>query len=231
MASWRVLDSGALPAQENMERDARLLAELLPDDAPLLRFYAWAKPSATYGHFIDPSQFFAEDTQLEIAKRPTGGGIIFHLSDFTFSVFIPASHPSYTSNTMDTYHFVNQRVLGAIKDFLGEQPALLATEPTAENPHCAYFCMAKPTRYDVILEGRKVGGGAQRRTRNGVLHQGSIALFPLEEAKLAPFLLPHVAIWESVERNSRSLLEKAGPSEEILFFNNNLKNCLISNFV
>lgn len=39
----------------------------------------------------------------------------------------------------------------------------------------ALSCFAGPTLHDVMkADGRKICGGAQRRTRNGVLHQGSI---------------------------------------------------------
>ena len=35
-------------------------------------------------------------------------------------------------------------------------------------------CFVNPTKYDIMLGGRKVGGGAQRRVREGILHQGSL---------------------------------------------------------
>ncbi len=47
----------------------------------------------------------------------------------------------------------------------------------AEPPDCkdGMACFASPTLYDVIgPDGRKLCGGAQRRTRRGLLHQGSI---------------------------------------------------------
>jgi lipoate-protein ligase A len=36
--------------------------------------------------------------------------------------------------------------------------------------------MARPTKYDVMLQGRKIAGAAQRKTKAGFLHQGTIAL-------------------------------------------------------
>ena len=38
--------------------------------------------------------------------------------------------------------------------------------------------MAKPTPFDLVIEGKKVGGAAQRRTRKGLLHQGSLSVCP-----------------------------------------------------
>lgn len=215
MLDWKVLDSGALSAAENMEMDSRLLHAMQPEDPPLLRLYEWIGPCATYGYFINPDQFFASDTNLSIARRPTGGGIIFHLFDLTFSVFIPALHPSYTTHTMDTYHFVNERVRLALAPLLSEVSTLLPHEPEPENPHCTHFCMAKPTRYDIVIGGKKIGGGAQRRTKNGVLHQGSIALFPLSEESISRYLLPHIAVWEAMQKNSFFLHKKNPPLSQL----------------
>jgi lipoate-protein ligase A len=49
--------------------------------------------------------------------------------------------------------------------------------------------MAKPTKYDVMWEGKKVGGGAQRRTKYGFLHQGTISLGRPDEEFLSGILL------------------------------------------
>jgi len=48
-------------------------------------------------------------------------------------------------------------------------------------------CFTTPTRYDVMVGGRKVAGAAQRRTRDGILHQGSIHFgkaLPLPRAEI-----------------------------------------------
>src|SRR6476661_3383563 len=37
-----------------------------------------------------------------------------------------------------------------------------------------YNCFANPVRADVMMNGRKIAGAAQRRTRRGLLQQGSI---------------------------------------------------------
>ncbi len=56
---------------------------------------------------------------------------------------------------------------------LREEPELILRD--AEGG-CAGFCMGRPTIYDVIYKGRKIAGAAQRRRKNGYLHQGTISL-------------------------------------------------------
>ncbi len=168
---FKILDTGMHTAKENMAIDIALLEDLAIDTVPLLHFYEWEQDAATYGHFVDPKKNFKKEG-LDIAKRPTGGGVILHVADFAFSILVPASHPHFSLNAMQNYAFINQRIAKAIAH-LGK-PALLPEEPAEEGVEG--YCMAKPTKYDVMVGGKKVAGAAQRRTRHGYLHQGSISL-------------------------------------------------------
>src|SRR4029434_6150541 len=53
---------------------------------------------------------------------------------------------------------------------------------TAAGPKISDACFANPVRDDLIFCGRKIAGAAQRRTRCGFLHQGSIQLSDLSKA-------------------------------------------------
>ncbi len=168
-----IFDTGVAKAEENMRIDSELLESL---KKPLLHLYRWAAPSATYGYFIDPEEWV--EPKIDLARRPTGGGIVFHIWDLAFSFLLPSDHPLCRPIAIDNYRFVNQIVLEALKPFLKEEPSLI--DHTVEQSGAAdQFCMAKPTIYDVIYRGRKVAGAAQRRKRQGYLHQGTLSLaFP-----------------------------------------------------
>ena len=45
---------------------------------------------------------------------------------------------------------------------------------------CDNNCFANPVRADVMMDGRKIAGAAQRRTRRGLLQQGSIQGFAMK---------------------------------------------------
>lgn len=214
--NWTIIKGASLSAAENMARDVSLLETATQ---PTLHFYHWNSPSATYGYFIKPEEHLnltgVKKANLQLAQRPTGGGIIFHLYDLAFSVWIPASHPAYSLNTLDNYAFVNTKVADAIFKFTGRASNLLPQEEVPADKHCAYFCMAKPTKYDVILSGKKVGGGAQRRTKRGVLHQGSINLALPEEAFLRSVLLPQTCVLEAMLKHSSLLLSDTHKELEI----------------
>ncbi len=172
---WRIVNSGKNSSKENMERDEKFLEELKPDDSPILHFYDFEKPSATFGIFMKPEIFLKEDHGLDLAKRPTGGGMLFHLWDMTFSVLIPKNHYGYSDDVMKNYKFINEIVLKSLSPF-GDCVDLLVQESEPMDEVCKYFCFAKPTKYDVMIGGKKVAGSAQRRKKNGFLHQGSISI-------------------------------------------------------
>ena len=176
----KIFDTGIAPAETNMRTDARLLEELGED--PVLHFYGWAGPSATYGYFIDPAKFLdlkkAAKYRLALARRPTGGGIVFHIWDLAFSFLMPSSHSAFSLNTLENYRFVNGAVLDVMRSFfaLREPVELIAQNAPSLVPDCQNFCMAKPTQYDVVYKGMKIAGSAQRKRKQGYLHQGTISL-------------------------------------------------------
>lgn len=218
---WSIIGTGKASAAQNMAWDEELLSGLSGQNAnPILHLYDWSGPSATYGHFIDPSKLLcmssAEAHGLQLARRPTGGGLIFHMTDWAFSVLVPAGHPAFSVNTLENYAFVNKMVMEVVGKFSGKQAALslLPAEEKAEGA-VRHFCMAKPTRYDVMLNGRKVGGGAQRRTRSGFLHQGTISLALPDEAFLDKILLPGTCVSQAMRSNTCTLLDGKADAKQI----------------
>lgn len=237
MPGWKIIDTGAASAVENMALDARLLESLASETQPILHLYDWLHPSATFGHFIDPyaliEQEAAEAMGLDLARRPTGGGMIFHLTDFAFSVLMPAAHGCCSLNTLDNYACVNRIVIDIIQRFLGQQtvaPVLLQASPTPADALSGHFCMAKPTIYDVMLDGRKVGGAAQRRTRHGFLHQGTISLALPDFDRLSTLFKPGALVIDSMRKHSFALLGDERGSGALARARQELKQCFHSYF-
>jgi len=210
--NWQVLNTGRASARANMDLDRQLLQALDADGPSILRLYDWAEDSATYGYFMTPYKYLNEESvarnRLQLARRPTGGGILFHLCDLTFSLFIPASHPQYSTNTLENYIYINQLVSHAVHQFMGEQSIFELLNVDEKNCHaaCNHFCMAQPSQYDVMLKGKKVGGGAQRRTKAGYLHQGTISLAMPSVSYLKEILVLDSPVLASMENYTASLL-------------------------
>ncbi len=213
---WKVINSGISPAKKNMELDEEIFASL---EEPTLHFYEWESDSATFGYFVDPGKYLdlekAQEKKLDLARRPTGGGVVFHIWDFAFSVLLPSSSEHFSRNTLENYHFVNKAVMESVKTFLGEEEfSLLKDDAESYDKSCERFCMARPTKYDVVLLGRKIAGAAQRRDKKGFLHQGSIAILPPDEDYLREVLLPNTKVVEAMQNFTYPLLPKNGSKNE-----------------
>jgi lipoate---protein ligase len=215
MTEWTIIDTGIQSASENMRFDTELLEKAHTFSSPILHLYEWAGESATYGYFTDPAELLnlenAQKLSLDLARRPTGGGIVFHLWDMAFSVLVPSHCPEFSTNTLENYAFVNNAVLSSVKEFLGNIPPLSLT-PDDFSPwdsDCSRFCMAKPTKYDVMWEGKKIAGAAQRKTKKGYLHQGTIALVMPPLDYLDQILLPGTRVKEAMLAHTCPLLGRS----------------------
>jgi len=209
---WKILDTGMASAAQNMEMDAALLDKIELGADPLLHVYRWERPSATYGYFIDPKSHLdlvaAEQDGLDLARRPTGGGIVFHLWDLAFSVIVPASAPFFSENTLSNYAFINRAVANAVETYLGQEKntALIPEDAAALDSACDRFCMARPTKYDVVLHGKKIAGAAQRQKKQGFLHQGTISLKPPSIPQLESWLKSGSRVLEAMQSYTFALL-------------------------
>jgi len=165
----RELKSAAL----NMAVDEALLADAA---APILRFYRWRRPSLSFGYFGHYAEVAGQSHEREIVRRWTGGGIVPHGDDLTYSVIIPASHPFFIRSSLEIYaalHDAIRRALEAngVDAFLAESAA----------PKVSESCFANAVRADLMSGGQKIAGAAHRRSRAGLLHQGSIQQRDLPE--------------------------------------------------
>ncbi len=210
--AWNILETKAASAEENMQLDAKLLENLEGQERPILHLYEWEKQSATFGYFVKPEELLdleeAKKRGLDLARRPTGGGVVFHLWDLAFSVLVPSKSKLFSTNTLDNYNLVNRVVKDVVKEFLGisEEIGLIPDDAPFQDQTCTHFCMARPTKYDVMLQGKKIAGAAQRKTKDGFLHQGTISLL-CPDPELLGAVLPSTAVREAMMQTTFPLLK------------------------
>jgi lipoate-protein ligase A len=136
---------------------------------PVLRLYRWDGPWVSIGCFTPRAEAEATFPGRPIVRRWTGGGIVDHASDWTYSLIIPRSASLAALGTAETYRLIH----GALARTLTTcgRPAHLANStPPGRNG----LCFTAPVLADVVLGDLKIAGAAQRRTRHGLLHQGSV---------------------------------------------------------
>ena len=150
---------------EQMALDEALLLSV---SRPVLRHYTWSEPAATFGY----GQSFAKVREvvpdLPLTRRWTGGGIVRHEGDWTFALIIPAGSEWAEMRPSVTYERLHVAIVEALRE-VGVEARL------ADNNTAGLSCFVSPVKHDILsADGRKLCGGAQRRTRSGFLHQGSI---------------------------------------------------------
>jgi lipoate-protein ligase A len=166
---WQFLNSGPTASADNMAWDEALLEVAPRLGQPVLRFYGWTEPAATFGYF----QKFAEVQHMTnlrpLIRRPTGGGVVPHDTDWTYSLAFPHGDPWHKLKAVESYRRVHEWIQAAFAR------ANLATELA---PCCRKEvpgqCFIGAEQFDVLWQGQKIAGAAQRRTRDGLLIQGSL---------------------------------------------------------
>jgi lipoate-protein ligase A len=178
--SWRLLESGPGPAAYNMALDELLLETARTRGAPVLRFYGWTEPAASFGYF----QRFAEVERLTLLRplirRPTGGGLVPHDRDWTYSLVFPPGHAWHGLRAAASYQRLHAWVRDTWTTF--QIPTQLAPAAQKATPG---QCFVGADRFDVLWHGRKIAGAAQRRNRCGLLIQGSLQPPPAAPARSA----------------------------------------------
>lgn len=137
-------------------------------ESPVLRVYAWDGPAVSFGYSQSAAQVRRQCPGASLVRRWTGGGVVEHGADWTFALVVPAGDPVARLRPSVTYREVHAAMRGA----LGFPTCLQESAPPPGPPGT---CFLEPSRDDVMGgNGRKICGGAQRRTRGGFLHQGSL---------------------------------------------------------
>jgi lipoyl(octanoyl) transferase len=171
--AWRLLRDGPGDAAWNMSADEALLLHAA-ERGPALRLYSWREPSVSLGLRQAPPEWLHRCTPLgvEVVRRVTGGGAVLHAGDLTYAVVAPLSAGELPGDLRGSYEWIRRRLVA------GLTLAGVAAEPARGRPGAERLelCFAGATGTEVELDGEKLVGSAQRRTRRAFLQHGSIRL-------------------------------------------------------
>jgi len=184
--TWRLIDTGPLPGPDNMAIDEALLHCFEPGKSlPILRIYGWNPPAFSCGRFQKPEEIIdlerCRADGIPVVRRITGGGVIYHAEELTYSLVCPLALLPDARNVRGTFFHLTSFLL-AFYRLLNLSPAHAADcrggrilgERTA-------LCFAGTESCDILLGGKKIGGNAQRRLKEVVFQHGSIPLCQMAE--------------------------------------------------
>jgi lipoate-protein ligase A len=166
---WSYLNSGCCEAAFNMACDEALLEHVAAHRVPILRCYGWTQPAATFGYFQRHSEIERTTHLRPLIRRPTGGGLVPHDADWTYSLAFPPGHEWHSLRAEDSYRSVHEWIQRAFAQL---------NVPTEVAPCCKKTlpgqCFAGYEKFDLLWHGKKIAGAAQRRNKLGLLIQGSV---------------------------------------------------------
>lgn len=159
---------------QNMAMDEALLSESMRTSEPVLRVYGWDRPTLSFGYFMPLPEVEAVRRAGEnLVRRWTGGGVVHHEGAVTWSLVVPLGEPFWKVRPVESY----ARLHGALARCLTEAGLEgISVVPATVVAPAGGLCAQAAAPGDLLRQGRKIAGAGQRRTRQGLLHQGVVFL-------------------------------------------------------
>lgn len=182
---WRLIRSGAGTPADNMAIDeAMLIAHSEGKTPPTVRFYGWNPPTLSIGYFQkaeDEIEFDELHRQgIGFVRRPTGGRAVLHDRELTYSMIVSEEYPDMPTTVNEAYRVLSEGLVHGFRrlGLRAEMVNLGAPEEKAKYASTAgsAACFDSPSWYELVVEGRKIAGSAQTRSRGVILQHGSILL-------------------------------------------------------
>lgn len=163
-------------AEKNMSIDNDMLMKCVSiPHLTIIRFYGWSSPSLSLGYTQDTEgidTLYCKDQGIEIVKRPTGGNAVFHDMELTYAVS-SSDTDMFKGGILSVYKVINEAIISGLSH-IGVDAYMndasnnfLRGEP---------FCFQSLFACDIMANGKKIAGGAQRRLKGAFLQHGSILI-------------------------------------------------------
>jgi lipoate-protein ligase A len=168
-----------------MEYDLKLFHDFEKGLVPsTLRIYSWRPNCISLGYSQKMDRLIDEEMASkmgwDVVKRPTGGGIVFHNeAEVTYSIVTEIDNPILPEGLVPSYMKISEALLSALKN-LGIEASISRVDRTLSpvglrgRPTRQTLCFSYPAEYEIICNGRKIIGSAQKRGKRTLLQQGSI---------------------------------------------------------
>jgi lipoate-protein ligase A len=180
--SWTLIVDPPLDGLLNMDLDGRMLAavERSPGPLTILRFYSWARPTVSLGRnqkvdrAVDRS--YCMSRGIDIVHRPTGGRAVLHDRELTYAIASNEAGRFGGRTIYETYRRISMALAEGYRRIGIDAVVAPDTTRPLGNGDRDPPCFVSPSRYELMVRGRKVSGSAQRRLRRGFLQHGSLPL-------------------------------------------------------
>lgn len=205
---WRVIISGKSDPYFNMALDEAIYENVVQEQSPpTIRFYDWQPASFSCGF----NQDIEKELDFEILKqsvyafvrRPTGGRMVLHEDEVTYSVISPLEG-RMAGSISDTYLRIGNALLKGLQLLQVDAELSRSSLSPNEQKKAANPCFTSSSRHELTYKRKKLVGSAQTRNHKAFLQHGSI-LKTHNQKRVADFI-PNISDDERLR--IASLLER-----------------------
>lgn len=168
------------PGPLNMALDEAMLASA---QGVWMRVYKWVEPTISIGFSQDVDRVQPEYRDWPLVRRWTGGGVVVHDGDWTYTLAAPQGSTLCEMRAPDSYRLIHEAMVTALQE-CGIEGCSLQPESTSDGMG---VCFVEPAKFDVVWQDQKIAGAAQRRAKAGFLHQGTVQPLQVPEGFGAKF--------------------------------------------
>ena len=180
--NWSLLPTVSAPMPLQMALDELLFeSQKEKPQAPVLRFYVSSEPWISVGYSFQKvtdlrkSAMIRQNTKVPVCGRITGGGCVLHGEDLIFSLCGQCENGGSLStlgSVQSSYEMLHEAVKKGFQSAGLEPEFYEAQGKLPKGSDCFDF----PVESDLSWSGKKIAGGAQKRSGGVLLHHESISI-------------------------------------------------------
>lgn len=221
-SKWRLLITPPSDAFYNMALDEALFLSYQDHKTPTLRIYSWEKPSITLGYSQEYDNVindeFVKNDNVAVVRRITGGQAIVHDNELTYSLVASLEDIEAAKTVKDSYRIICSCLIDAYKK-CGLDAMFSYQSPERNYDRLkANLCFSSREDYDILVNGKKLGGNAQKRKKELLLQHGSI-----------PFSISQISFDKYVNESNNTPSDCSGSLNELM--DRKIDFAMLSNFI
>lgn len=201
-----ILEPRANRGSWNMAVDEALLETAVDDGDCVVRLYTWDQATVSLGYFQNASELEGHPNfaSLPAVRRLTGGGALLHHFELTYSCVIPATHP-LSEIPSELYVRMHDAAVNVLRDrgIMAQRRGDRLADREGE-----FLCFGRGDPRDVVVNGHKILGSAQRRRRGAVLQHGALILSASPYAPQFPGVVELVDVTLNLDGLEAELLRR-----------------------
>ncbi len=178
---WRFLGGDLAEGDHNMAEDMACLQSCEQGASPpTIKLYGWKKPTLTIGYSQQPSKLIniekARELGIQIIRRPTGGRVLLHSEELTYSLIAPNDYRLFAGDLRSSMCVISKMLTDCLVNLGCSREAIQFALPSKSRSYNGPACFSLANHYELTCLGKKIIGSAQRRMKRAFLQHGSLIL-------------------------------------------------------